>query len=158
MGLVALACLVTVIATGGVSTIGPPRWPALTVLAVNLLGFSVVGLVLCLEGSIVLRALRTRWLVTIGKLSYGLYMYHFVILMLGDDIARRLGMGGRPFWREVLMGLVVAGLAALSWRYVERPLLGLKDRISYATSPCPAGAVSHVTKTSRSANAVEVIG
>jgi peptidoglycan/LPS O-acetylase OafA/YrhL len=133
-GLVSLVYLITLTATGGMSTVNVPRWPALTVLAVNVFGASIVGLVLRHEGGTSLRLLRSRWLVKLGTLSYGLYMYHFVIILLSDDAARALGMGGRPFWREALTAGVIYGLAALSWRYFESPLLRLKDRFAYEPS------------------------
>ncbi len=104
---------------------------AFKVLAVNLLGCGGIGLVLLYAGRPGLWWLRRKRLAYIGSISYGLYMVHFIVYLLGDDIAKSLGMGGRPFWREALMMVVIFALAALSWRYIERPILGLKDRFTY---------------------------
>jgi peptidoglycan/LPS O-acetylase OafA/YrhL len=133
-GAVAVVYLAALAATGGILPLVTPRWPALTVLAVNLLGFGIVGLVLCRQGSPGLWPLRRPRLVRIGKLSYGLYMFHYVILCLSDDAAQGFGLGGRPFWREALTVIVIFGLAAISWRYFERPILALKDRFPYRPS------------------------
>jgi peptidoglycan/LPS O-acetylase OafA/YrhL len=130
----AVAYLAALSATGGIVPLVTPRWPALTVLAVNLLTFSIVGIVLCRRGSPGLWPLRRPRLVRIGKLSYGLYMFHYVILCLSDDAAWGLGLGGRPLWREALTVVVIFGLAAVSWRYFERPILALKDRFPYRPS------------------------
>ena len=83
-------------AIGGIPLGRLPRWPALTVLVAGLAGFGMVGLVLCRLGSPELRPLKARWLVAVGKLSYGIYMYHFIILCLSDDAASWFGLGGRP--------------------------------------------------------------
>ena len=138
IALAALGYLGAVTATGGMSTVGPPRWPGPTLLAVNLAAFGAVGLVLCHEGRPALGVLRRRGLVWLGTVSYGLYMAHYPAILLSDDLANRLGMRGRPFWREALTAAVIVGLAALSWRYVERPLLRLKDRFPYQRPGRPA--------------------
>ncbi len=135
---------------GGISALDMPMWPASTVLVVNLFGFGLVGLVVCLQGHPALRPLRRRWLVKTGQLSYGLYMYHYVILLLSDDFAQRFGLGGRPFWRQALTAVAIYALAALSWRYVERPCLRLKDRFSYGPSAHPRGQSPHLAGASRS--------
>jgi peptidoglycan/LPS O-acetylase OafA/YrhL len=130
----AVAYLAALFAAGGIVPLVTPRWPALTVLAVNLLAFGIVGIVLCRRGSPGLWPLRRPRLVRIGKLSYGLYMFHYVILCLSDDAAWGLGLGGRPLWREAITVVVIFGLAAVSWRYFERPILALKDRFPYRPS------------------------
>jgi peptidoglycan/LPS O-acetylase OafA/YrhL len=124
-----------------------PRWPALTVLGASLLGFGAVGLVLDRVGSRELRPLRARWLVTVGKLSYGLYIYHLIIFCLSDDAASWFGLSGRPLWRVALASAATFGVAALSWRYFEHPILKLKHRFAYhsprvAALPGPHGIVS----------------
>jgi peptidoglycan/LPS O-acetylase OafA/YrhL len=134
VGMTAAAFLAALAATGGLLPLVTPRWPAPTILAVNLLGFGVVGFVLCRRGSPALWPLRRPRLVHVGKLSYGLYIYHYVILCLSDDAAQWLGLGGRPVWREALTVVVIFSLAAVSWRYFESPILALKDRFPYRPS------------------------
>jgi peptidoglycan/LPS O-acetylase OafA/YrhL len=146
----AMVYLIPFAACGGMSTLEMPMWPASTVLVVNLFGFGVVGLVVCLQGHPALRPLRSRWLVKAGQLSYGLYMYHYVILLFSDDLAQRFGLGGRPFWRQALTSVAIFALATLSWRYVERPFLRLKDRFSYGPSANPHGQSPHVVGASQS--------
>ena len=131
IGLVALLYLVAQTATGGMATLDPPRWPGLSVLAVNLAGCSLVGLVLANQGTARLQFLRNPRLVKIGQLSYGLYLYHYICLLLSDDLAKLAGLGGRPVWREALTMALVFVLAKLSWRCVEQPLLNLKNRFEY---------------------------
>jgi peptidoglycan/LPS O-acetylase OafA/YrhL len=110
----------------------PWKSPVITAFCVAF--FGIVGLVVLHAGSPRLAFLRRPRLRRIGTISYGLYLYHFIIFMAGNDIAASLGMGGRPVWRDALMVLATFGLAALSWRYVERPILGLKDRFRYRSS------------------------
>jgi peptidoglycan/LPS O-acetylase OafA/YrhL len=145
VSLAAFCYLSALTAAGGMSTVGVPRWPSLTLLAVNLLCFGIVGLVVFHEGQASLRVLRGRRLVWLGKLSYGLYMYHLVMLMLSDDLAAQFGLGGRPFWRMALTVALIVTLAGLSWRYVESPLLVLKDRFRYRPLlPRPPNRSAHI--------------
>lgn len=123
--------LVYLFSIGGISRLGAPRRPGSTILAIDLFGFSVVGLTLSYAGSRLASPLRNKTLGYIGKISYGVYMYHLIIIMLGDDIAERVGLRGKPFWREALEAAVFFGMAAVSYRYIERPILALKDRIPY---------------------------
>ena len=92
--------------------------------------FGLVGLVVCFSGHRYLAVLRSRLLGYTGQISYGLYLYHPIVFTAVRLIWHRLG------WRESLAvdGLRVAAsfaVASLSWRYIERPLLRLKDRFQY---------------------------
>ena len=114
---------------------GPPPWPALSILAFNLTWFGVVGVAAVGSGQSwlsVLRRPRLRWL---GQVSYGLYLYHLPIMILSGDIARGFGLRGQPFWREGPTLALCFVAAALSWRYVEEPILRLKSRFEYRRSP-----------------------
>jgi peptidoglycan/LPS O-acetylase OafA/YrhL len=146
----AMLYLIAFSARGAMSRLEMPMWPASIVLVVNLFAFGVVGLVVSFQGHPALRPLRSRWLVKAGQLSYGLYMYHYVVLLLSDDLAQRFGLGGRPFWRQALTAATIVALAALSWRYVERPFLRLKDRFTYGPSPHPHGQSPHLVEASES--------
>ncbi|MBX6313918.1 MAG: acyltransferase [Isosphaeraceae bacterium] len=132
VGLLALGYLGWSALRGDLPTFGRPKVGAeWSILAVGLLCFAVVGLVVSLEGSPALEVLRRRRLCAIGMISYGLYLYHYVVITLGNDIAEALGFRGRPLWRDLIWVGLSFALAALSWRYIERPILTYKERFHY---------------------------
>ncbi len=105
----------------GISGCGP-----LSILAVNVLYFSVVGLVALQAGRRWLSPLRNRALCYLGRISYGIFLYHMVII---HAVNRHLGP------RTLVSDVVAVGLslaaAAISWEYFEKPIAGLKDRFPY---------------------------
>ena len=68
--------------------------------------------------------LRWRPLTITGKVSYGLYLWHFPLLFaLGPLVQGRLGALTVPSM------LALAAICTwMSWRFIERPFLKLKDR------------------------------
>lgn len=88
---------------------------------------------LSLKVSWLSRLLSARPLVYLGKRSFGLYVFH----VAGNVFAREvlipwLGIdptseGAYWFAALALTGLLAAGMAILSYRFIERPFLLLKD-------------------------------
>jgi peptidoglycan/LPS O-acetylase OafA/YrhL len=80
------------------------------------------------------RVFSTRWLRMFGKYSYTIYVIHVLIANHvswgAATLAKRTGPW--PYWAELICaGIVVAlsyGIAALSWKYYENPILQLKKR------------------------------
>jgi peptidoglycan/LPS O-acetylase OafA/YrhL len=102
-----------------------------------LYGASIAALVCSVASSgngALLRVLEWAPLVSLGRISYGFYLYHGFI----PDFARSarvvamFGASGIPWWAHAAS--VVASfaltlmLARLSWRFVEEPILRLKNR------------------------------
>jgi peptidoglycan/LPS O-acetylase OafA/YrhL len=90
-----------------------------------------------------------RSLAYLGKISYGLYLFHCMVLMtiiiLWRDLAvRRLGLSLSFDWIGTPLAFALtAGLAALSYRYFESPFLRLKERFTFVRSrPVDAAAES----------------
>ncbi len=77
-------------------------------------------------------ALRWRPLVYTGQISYGLYLLH----LPASWVARRFfGVQGHSM-ASVPITFIAAFLAAsLSWKFLERPILLLKERIGSTNSP-----------------------
>ena len=118
-----------------------PARPSLTILAVGVFYFGVVGLVTANAGRRGLAPLRSRALGYLGRISYGLYLYHVPIFWLIDD-------GRIPYevpWstRLVKVGITLAAAVA-TWHLIEAPILRLKDRFSYR-EPAQDEAASRLT-------------
>jgi peptidoglycan/LPS O-acetylase OafA/YrhL len=85
--------------------------------------------------------LSQRPLVWLGKLTYGLYVYHVLGLEIGEELANHLSRHQvitnatllLPFRSLVSLGFTVV-IAALSYRYFESFFLRLKERFSRVKS------------------------
>jgi peptidoglycan/LPS O-acetylase OafA/YrhL len=78
------------------------------------------------------RVLGHRILLYLGLVSYGVYLYHFAVLIQ----LRRWGIEDARAWILVPAGAVL--LASLSYYLVERPALTLKSRRELPRPPDPA--------------------
>lgn len=108
------------------------RYPAVALLCAGLL-VSLLGV----EDGPLRRVFASRSAVYLGRISYGLYVFH----ILGIEMAQHLvGNRGRvgPFaaWQAVGLLLTVA-MAALSYRFLEEPFLRLKERFAVVKSRAP---------------------
>jgi peptidoglycan/LPS O-acetylase OafA/YrhL len=82
------------------------------------------------------RLLRFRpfsWLVYLGRISYGLYVFHLLALTLIAKLVSIPGVGIRFNFelRFVFSLLLTVLLAAASYQWLELPFLRLKKRFSY---------------------------
>jgi peptidoglycan/LPS O-acetylase OafA/YrhL len=107
-------------------------------LAINLLYFGLVGCLVCRSGARWLAPLRGRWLAGLGQISYGFYLYHYILLyfVILSGVWSRLG----HLWGGLATLAASLAVATLSWRYVERPVLALKERFDYDRAPETAPA------------------
>ncbi len=101
------------------------------------LGYPAVALggVLLLLAVLREGAAPARPLVYLGRISYGLYVFHVLGLMISDYVvpnqtASLARYGLRVF---VAFGLAVS-MAAISYRWLETPFLRLKQRFTYVLS------------------------
>jgi peptidoglycan/LPS O-acetylase OafA/YrhL len=80
-------------------------------------------------------ALASRFMVAVGKRSYGLYLWHFPVLVIIDT---RWGLDG---WGPRLAGLAVTAIVVtLSYRFIERPFLRRKNALPAHREPAPLPA------------------
>lgn len=91
----------------------------------------VLGLVCALQGVWPSRVLQTRCFVWMGKISYGIYVYHLPLLILSGFLLAKLGVDVygplRPLY--FLAWVVTVGIVSdQSFRWLETPFLKLKKR------------------------------
>ena len=93
---------------------------------------------LCADGQIGPRArafLTSRVLVSCGKVSYGMYIFHWPVLILAIPTLKRLQVGLSEAGQlgvnsAFMLGAIVLvwGASQLSFTYFESPFLKLKNR------------------------------
>lgn len=75
-----------------------------------------------------------KWLAAIGKVSFSVYIFHFVVLNVEEYLLRQAMprfmdgyFGGLVLWAMVV--LVTFAIAKLSYKYIERYFIGIGERI-----------------------------
>ena len=101
-------------------------------------GFTVIAI---LTGIVVLAAAENVWrgnavltwkpLTILGKVSYGLYLWHMLIFQL---MGRHFTWGPKSV-RIVIGIMIVSAVTAVSWFFIEKPFLRLKDRRFSSAKP-----------------------
>jgi peptidoglycan/LPS O-acetylase OafA/YrhL len=74
-------------------------------------------------------------LVYLGRISYGLYVFHVLGLMISDFTVHDQTSSLFRYALRVLVALALtSAMAAISYRWLETPFLGLKERFSHVLS------------------------
>ncbi len=73
-----------------------------------------------------------RFLIYTGKISYGLYCFHGIVLTFGMAALQKLEINMHSVLRVLLFLCVNYLIASISYQFVERPFLKLKDKLRRA--------------------------
>ncbi len=119
--LAASGLLALVVADTGGDIRGWPR------LAFHVTVAFVIAQVVSRPGSRVVRMLEWRPLAYVGTVSYGVYLLHKLVLYIAQRGLAAVGIGA-PEVLFALCALGSVGLAALSYRYFEAPILRMRAR------------------------------
>ena len=101
----------------GPGTLGPGRLLVLVVAACM-----VLIVIATLADTPIRRALAVRPLVMLGRLSYGIYLWHIAVLAATAWAMRHLDLSVNPIARGTVALALTLAVAIVSYRYVERPL------------------------------------
>jgi peptidoglycan/LPS O-acetylase OafA/YrhL len=79
------------------------------------------------------RLLEWKPIAYLGKISYGIYIFHYLVPIAFGAIAKQLGISYHDigFVNFVASSLVTFAVAALSWHLLESPINGLKRHFRY---------------------------
>ena len=127
-GMLASGIALLILATGRFDIKVVERVPAhLLVVGYEVMAVGVVLVFLAFLGAG--RGLRIpAWLTYLGKISYGLYVFHDISLVVCRSVAERYGLSYAA--RTASAAAMTLGLAMISYRYVEKPFLRMKDRFA----------------------------
>jgi peptidoglycan/LPS O-acetylase OafA/YrhL len=116
-------CLIPLLATR--IPVGEARWQTWVMYPVEL------GGVVLVLGASQLRVLHSGILRWFGKISYGLYLWNYILINILPD--------GRPLSssEKGLAAIAAVGVASASWYLVEQRVLKLKDRFERVPSLTP---------------------
>jgi peptidoglycan/LPS O-acetylase OafA/YrhL len=110
--------------------LGPLPFPAGVIYGdVQNLAFALLVLGLWSSSGRLARALAFKPAAYLGKISYGLYVYHFIMI----DRARAIA-GDAPFPLGVVAFAGTVAISILSWHFFESPILALKRWFLYDRS------------------------
>jgi len=100
--------------------------------------------------------MRLKWLfnnsrlIFIGKISYGVYLYHLVVPKLTDGMVYRIlkihtEEIHSPKWLELMIKggnfIFLILVSWLSWKLIEKPFLSLKRYFDYRKDTSPKTAI-----------------
>lgn len=110
-----------------------------TFMAVGLTGVLGLSLASDTKASLLGRALNAKWLRFVGRISYGAYLLHPPVFILWSHFiavrsstsSHQIVLNLMAFAGQMLLTTIVA---VLSWRFFERPILGLKERFPSGSS------------------------
>jgi peptidoglycan/LPS O-acetylase OafA/YrhL len=137
-----------------ITTAWPGGWPrlllALDSTRMMWLHFAVVGLVISGAGHPLLRPLRHPALCYCGTISYGLYLYHHPLYAMISP-SHYYPICRDSMALDAVKLAATFALAVLSWEFLEKPILRLKDRFPYPAPALRSSAVPAPHWTSGSA-------
>ena len=74
----------------------------------------------------------SRWVQYVGRISYGLYVYHLLLFIPVFDFGRSIGIGWQTgdYLHGAASVIVTLVVASISWHLLERPINALKDSVA----------------------------
>ena len=87
----------------------------------------LVGVVAGHPGSPVVRVFSMRWIVAVGRWSYGIYLWHLPVIVILEKDVNRAGPGGLLLWLAIVLAVSVP-LGAATYAWVEKPAIAWSRR------------------------------
>ena len=72
---------------------------------------------------------KQKFLIHTGKIAYGLYCFHGLVLTLGTMLFNKYNLTNYPIAFLLIMFGVTYAIAMISYKYFEKPFLQLKNKL-----------------------------
>lgn len=72
---------------------------------------------------------NNQFLIYTGKISYGLYCFHGFVISFGIIFLQKIGLELPSLLTAIIFLLLTFLVASLSYKFIEKPFLNLKDRL-----------------------------
>jgi peptidoglycan/LPS O-acetylase OafA/YrhL len=72
---------------------------------------------------------NNKFLIYTGKISYGLYCFHGIILTFGALLLVKLNLHIHPLLKAILLLTINYAVSSISYQYLETPFLKLKNQL-----------------------------
>jgi peptidoglycan/LPS O-acetylase OafA/YrhL len=111
----------------------PVIFPYFRILAVSLVSIWIIHMLLNLQQSGLRNIVENKWLTGIGRISYGIYLYHMPFVLFSYflmGVAGPYGIPPDPYLWFPFYCLAVTGVSYLSYRWIEKPILNYKKRFN----------------------------
>ena len=98
----------------------------------NILSFWILGwaVVIGYKG-VIKQILENRFIVYLGKISYGLYLYHYFVMSIGNFLLHKYNLHHSMEKKALAYTLISVLIASLSWHLFESPINKLKNNFKY---------------------------
>jgi len=73
--------------------------------------------------------LENRVIIYLGKISYGLYLYHFYLIYLFKQFSKDEKLNGLIFEKGILLLSLSVLISSISWFLIERPIIKMKSKV-----------------------------
>jgi peptidoglycan/LPS O-acetylase OafA/YrhL len=93
--------------------------------------------------------LEWRPIVYLGKISYGIYLFHFLVPVAFERAAAHLDVAyeNAGFVNFIVTSVVTFAIASFSWHFFERPINGLKRHFRYEAATDARGVGTATTRS-----------
>ncbi len=83
------------------------------------------------------RLLEWKPLTYLGRISYGIYVYHVFVIIMLSPLLVSLGMSVDhwPYARIAMLLVATIAISAFSWHYIEQPFLHWKKALAVGARP-----------------------
>jgi peptidoglycan/LPS O-acetylase OafA/YrhL len=72
---------------------------------------------------------RHKFLIFIGKIAYGVYCFHGIVLTFGFFLLTKYNITIHPILSSVVMFCITIAIGSLSYRFIEKPIIDLKYKL-----------------------------